>query len=81
MLDLKYFESLPICTLSDIFETIPKTVATIVVGSIITIIKLPINCIANKIIGCITFAVVMLPVVISNVMRIGTKFCIKPTRF
>ena len=81
MLDLKYFESLPICTLSDMFDTIPKTVATIVAGSINTSIKLPINCIANRIIGCITFAVAILPVVISKVIRIGTRFCINPTRF
>jgi len=35
----------------------------------------------NKIIGCITFAVAILPVVISKVISIGTRLFIKPTRF
>ena len=39
--------------MSDIFDTIPSTVEIIIAGKIKTKIKFPINCIANRIIGCV----------------------------
>lgn len=60
-LDFKNFEIFPICTLSEIFETIPITVDTVIIGRITTVIIFPIKIIINKITGWIKFAEAILP--------------------
>lgn len=51
ILDLKYFDNLSICTLSDILETIAKAVDISSNGKISTFIRFPINVIINNKIG------------------------------
>ena len=58
-------------TLSDIFDIILNTVETRRIGIIALDIIFPIRVIENKIIGCITLADTILPVVNINVISIG----------
>ena len=78
--ELKNFANLFICILSDILETIPNAVETNTKGIIIAVIKLPINVIINRIIGCSKFADTIFPVVSISVINIGIKLFINPTK-
>ena len=80
MLDLKKFDSLSICNLLDILETMLNTVDINIIGIIIFAIMFPIKVIANNSTGCITFAETILPVVIIKVIRIGVSMYINPTK-
>lgn len=60
-LDFINFDSLSICTLSDIFDIIVKLVIAKTIGISMFWIKFPINSTPNKIAGCNMLVVVMLP--------------------
>ena len=78
---LKNFDSLSICTLSDIFDTIPSEVDISTIGIITFVTKFPMNVITNNRMPCIKFADTTCPVVIINVINIGTNKFMKFTKF
>ena len=59
--DFKNLDNLPICTLSDRFDTIPNAVAIKLIGRINNVIVFAINTTANIIRGCIKATDVILP--------------------
>ena len=78
--DLKNLDILPISIFSEIFDTIDNTVPTRIKGIITIEIKLPIKAIKNNIIGCINPADTILPVLIINVIRSGTRVYRNPIK-
>lgn len=74
------FDSLSICTLSDMFEIMLNAIDISVAGISMVFIKLPINVITNSIIGCNIVAETVFPVVIMSVIKSGNKLFINPTK-
>ena len=78
--ELKNLDNLSSCILSDTFETIAKAVEINTNGIIIILIKFPINVIKKSNIGSNKLADVKLPVVSINVISIGIRLFINPTK-
>ena len=77
-LDFKNFDRFDIWTLSEICETILRTVLTKIIGINMFDIIFPINVTMNKSIGPIAFAEIVLPVATINVISIGINEFEKP---
>ena len=78
--DLKNFESLSICTLSDILDIIAKLVNIKTSGIIMFKMIFPTKLIINKIIGSIIELVAILPVYNISVISNGTSKFINPNK-
>ena len=78
MLLLKNFVIFDICTLSEILEAIDIVAITKTNGIKMFCIIFPIKFIKNKIMGCTTPPVTMLPVYVINVIKIGINAFINP---
>ena len=81
ILEFKNLESFPTCAWSDIFEIIPKAVATSATGINIFVIKLLINVTIKSNIGCNIPEETIFPVVIIRVIKRGIKVFANPVRF
>ncbi len=75
-----YFESLSIWTLSDTFEITLNATDIRLAGTSTTFIKLPINDIIHKMIGCSIPADAIFPVVIISVINNGIKQFVNATK-
>ena len=71
--DFNILESLPICILSERFDTIPSTVDISKSGNMYSVIPLPKNTITPKTIGCNVLPVTAVPDVTTSAKSNGIK--------